>query len=102
MITLFKYAIFQAGGVAEWTKAAALKAVEGPVPSVGSNPTPSAKHCTRPPRARHFTHPDPGAPRRAAVPWDGGFSRGLARAGLQWIGPAKTDPFPVGLFDPKA
>ena len=31
------------GGVAEWTKAAALKAVEGPVPSVGSNPTPSAK-----------------------------------------------------------
>jgi hypothetical protein len=69
------------GGVAEWTKAAALKAVEGPVPSVGSNPTPSAKHCTRPPRARRFTHPDPGAPRRAAVPWDGRFSRGLARAG---------------------
>src|SRR2546422_5696133 len=30
------------GGVAEWTKAAALKAVEGLVPSVGSNPTPSA------------------------------------------------------------
>jgi hypothetical protein len=29
--------------VAEWTKAAALKAVEGLVPSVGSNPTPSAK-----------------------------------------------------------
>jgi hypothetical protein len=28
--------------VAEWTKAAALKAVEGLVPSVGSNPTPSA------------------------------------------------------------
>ena len=31
------------GGVAEWTKAAALKAVEGLVSSVGSNPTPSAK-----------------------------------------------------------
>jgi hypothetical protein len=28
--------------VAEWTKAAALKAVEGHVSSVGSNPTPSA------------------------------------------------------------
>ena len=50
------------GGVAEWTKAAALKAVEGPVPSVGSNPTPSAIHCTRPPRARR----------------DGRFSRGLS------------------------
>ena len=25
------------------------------------------------PRARHFTQPDPGAPRRAAVPWDRRF-----------------------------
>ena len=58
LIPLFKYAIFQAGGVAEWTKAAALKAVEGPVPSVGSNPTPSAKQ-------------------NLFVP-----------AGFQWIGPA--------------
>ena len=48
------------GGVAEWTKAAALKAVEGPVPSVGSNPTPSAIHCTRPP---------PRPPGRALFPW---------------------------------
>src|SRR2546422_2701915 len=36
--TLFPYTtLFRS-----WTKAAALKAVEGHVPSVGSNPTPSA------------------------------------------------------------
>ena len=44
-LSVSRLAVEQAwyGGVAEWTKAAALKAVEGLVSSVGSNPTPSAK-----------------------------------------------------------